>query len=304
MSDELHHREVLFDRAIKSDDCHAIIDAGAWFLENAPDDTYKKDKIADAYYNRGAGLAESDNTDAAISDYTISINLNIYDTLVYHCRGLAFATQGKYDAAIADYTQTLDLDERDSEAHYHRGVALAAQEKYDAAFADFHKALAGYRYRQKMVQIFYDEYSMHSFLTRDKPVLLKILYHSALIFTKCHAYDDALVHFAEAIELDASYVWAYNGRGVVYAEQGVYYKAIKNFDRAIRLDAGYANAYFNRGLVYYHQGKPDKMRADFTKVVELAPEYMPASIVHDPDSDPGSARFVVDIPPPLKSLSV
>jgi tetratricopeptide (TPR) repeat protein len=68
-------------------------------------------------------------------------------------------------------------------------------------------------------------------------------------------YDKALADFNQAIQLDPTYVFAYNNRGNVYLHKGDYDKAIADYDKAIQLDPKYAGAYDNRVKAYKVKGE-------------------------------------------------
>ena len=68
-------------------------------------------------------------------------------------------------------------------------------------------------------------------------------------------YDKALADFNQAIQLDPTYVFAYNNCGNVYLHKGDYDKAIADYDKAIQLDPKYAGAYDNRVKAYKVKGE-------------------------------------------------
>ena len=95
-------------------------------------------------------------------------------------------------------------------------------------------------------------------------------------------YDDAIVEFGKAIELDPNielgpnYAAAYSKRGSAYTYEGQYDLAIADYNKAIELDPNielgpdYAVAYYNRGSAYTYKRKYDLAIADFNKVIELS----------------------------------
>ena len=57
--------------------------------------------------------------------------------------------------------------------------------------------------------------------------------------------------------------WAYNNRGLAYANLGEYGRAIEDYDQALRLDPGYVLAYNNRGFAYKNLGEYRRAIEDY-----------------------------------------
>jgi tetratricopeptide (TPR) repeat protein len=74
-------------------------------------------------------------------------------------------------------------------------------------------------------------------------------------------------HAVDPVEAKQSYE---DGVRLVYASH--YEQAILNFNRAIDLQSNFADAYKMRGRSYALTGNPDKAILDFNKVVELRPQ--------------------------------
>lgn len=86
-------------------------------------------------------------------------------------------------------------------------------------------------------------------------------------------FDNALVSYTRAIELDSNYDIAYYNRGNVHAEKGRLDKAIADFSKAIAINPKGVVIYNNRGVVYDRSGQPDLALADFRKALSLNPNY-------------------------------
>jgi tetratricopeptide (TPR) repeat protein len=80
----------------------------------------------------------------------------------------------------------------------------------------------------------------------------------------------------KAIELNPTFVMAYNNRGNAYAGLGDHRQAIKDYDRAIGLDPKYASAYNNRGNSYFALGDHRQAIRDCGKAIELNPKIAQA----------------------------
>jgi regulator of sirC expression with transglutaminase-like and TPR domain len=56
--------------------------------------------------------------------------------------------------------------------------------------------------------------------------------------------------YNQAIELDPEYTYAFNNRGLAYADLKQFEKAIQDYDQAIELNPKDFNAFNNRGTAY------------------------------------------------------
>ncbi len=83
-------------------------------------------------------------------------------------------------------------------------------------------------------------------------------------------WDEAIVQYTKAIELDPELALAYNNRGWAYNETGQWDLAIADCNKAIELDPELAMAYYNRGTAYDYKGELDNAIADFNKVIEVS----------------------------------
>ncbi len=86
-------------------------------------------------------------------------------------------------------------------------------------------------------------------------------------------WDEAIVQYTKAIELDPELARAYNNRGWAYGEKGQSDLAIADYNKAIELDPELAMAYSNRGNTYFDKGEIDNAIADYSRTIELDPNY-------------------------------
>jgi tetratricopeptide (TPR) repeat protein len=88
--------------------------------------------------------------------------------------------------------------------------------------------------------------------------------------------DGAVADFTKALELNPSYIGAYNNRGLAKSAQGNFDGAIADYSAAIKLKPAYVEAYFNRGTAEFFQGNFDAAITDYTKTLELKPDHQAA----------------------------
>lgn len=87
--------------------------------------------------------------------------------------------------------------------------------------------------------------------------------------TELGQYEDAIVSFTRALQLDGRYAGAYYNRGLAHYGNADLDSAIADYSMAIELDAEYFNAYNNRGVVYNDKGQFQKAVEDFNIALKL-----------------------------------
>lgn len=100
-------------------------------------------KLPDAAYfqNRGNSSFVMGDFDAAINEYTKSIELNAKEPTVFFSRGMAHLNKKNFNPAIADFDKVIELDPAESMAYFNRGVAFEKTGNFEKALADLQKAV-------------------------------------------------------------------------------------------------------------------------------------------------------------------
>ncbi|MCB0165315.1 MAG: tetratricopeptide repeat protein [Anaerolineae bacterium] len=86
-------------------------------------------------------------------------------------------------------------------------------------------------------------------------------------------YEQALVDFTRAIDLDPKNTLAYTNRSAAHIDLKQPHQALADLAWAIDLDPEFAGAYVNRGLTCRQLQQPQEALADFTRAIDLAPEF-------------------------------
>jgi len=103
-------------------------------------------------------------------------------------------------------------------------------------------------------------------------------YNSGNAYYKQGKYDQAIVEYTKAIEINPNLAEVYNNRAGVYIHKGNYEQAILDCTKAIELKPNYAYAYNNRATAYYDNTEYADAWVDVHKVEELGqavdPEFL------------------------------
>ena len=88
-------------------------------------------------------------------------------------------------------------------------------------------------------------------------------------------YDEALVEFQNAINLDSQYERAHRGIGLVYLHTKRYADAINAFQQAIQLDPNYKEAHHGLAFAYFKSGDNNKATVSADAALKIDPYYQP-----------------------------
>ncbi len=91
-------------------------------------------------------------------------------------------------------------------------------------------------------------------------------------------YEEAVVSYSRAIELEDNYADAYYGRGQAYGQKGDYDKAIADMNKVMVLDPGFAPAYNDRAVIYCLKGEFEKAKEDIKRAEGLGYKVNPRFI--------------------------
>jgi len=68
-------------------------------------------------------------------------------------------------------------------------------------------------------------------------------------------YDEAIVHFGEALRINPRLAYAQNNWGIVLARQGRWTEAVQHYEEALRIDPRYAEAHLNLAVALQRLGR-------------------------------------------------
>lgn len=89
-------------------------------------------------------------------------------------------------------------------------------------------------------------------------------------------YEDAIVNYDKAIELNSSFVSAWNNKGIALSRLKRYEDAINCYDKAIEIEPSHANAWYNKAKAFRDMGQTrlNKANEDRTRAAKLINESL------------------------------
>ncbi len=186
-------------------------------------------------------LAHQNQTQEATAKYLEILKLNPRSAAANINLGILYKKQCRLDDAIKQYEQAIKYNPRSVGAHYNRAIALYAKAKTGE------KALCSGSSSVAMAD-------------QDKEKLRK----------------GAIDEYKTALEIDPTYVSAYQNLGDIYQDMNKSGKAMEQYQSAINIDPGYARPYKNIADIWLAKGKSEEAATMLKKAVGLDPNYAEA----------------------------
>lgn len=83
------------------------------------------------------------------------------------------------------------------------------------------------------------------------------------------------------LSLTQKYTKAHYHRGLIQSQLGNYEQAVINYNKAVELDPDFAPVYYERGTAHHHLGQDDLAIKDFEYYLELASEADNKQVVRE-----------------------
>lgn len=208
-----------------------------------------------AYLNRGAIWAAKNEISKAMEDFNAAIELASEEPDAYRLRARLYRQLQQYQAAADDLTEYLRLVPNDLSGYVRRGLNYYFSKDYQNALRDFDYAVAH--------------------LPNDPNLFV----YRGSVFNALKEYDRAVQDFTRAIELDPRSAEAFAYRGVSWNALEHKDKALSDFNEAIRLNPNFEVAYVNRGSYWRSISENDKSLRDFREASRLNPNR--ASVLNE-----------------------
>jgi len=105
--------------------------------------------------------------------------------------------------------------------------------------------------------------------------ILIIITLSILSWQRCQLWGDKVALWDDVLK-NNKVAFAYNIRGLGYADQGQYQRAIQDYNDALIIKSDFAEAYSNRANAFGAIGQRERAFHDFDRAIRLRPNYADA----------------------------
>ena len=98
----------------------------------------------------------------------------------------------------------------------------------------------------------------------------------AVILFQLKKYEEAIIQWEKAINLNPKYYFGYNNLGSAYFEINKFDRALQNFNKALQINDKYFEAFYNRGNVFFKLNDLNKALENYQQSVFIKSDYIPA----------------------------
>uniref|UniRef100_UPI00286BCE69 tetratricopeptide repeat protein n=1 Tax=Chamaesiphon sp. OTE_20_metabat_361 TaxID=2964689 RepID=UPI00286BCE69 len=205
------------------------------------------------YVMRGTATAQLGDSQGAIADYNLAIDINPRLLVAYNNRGNLRQHLDDIDGAIADFSQVLKIDPQSAIAYNNRAIIYTQTAQMSLAIADFTKAI------------------------ELQPDFVSVYNNLGNAYCQMSQSAAAIAQYSKAISLDPDFAVAYSNRANIYRVEENIADAIADYDRAIDLDPNLVIAYYNRGICHRQAGNHQAAIDDYTQTLALDRQYFYAA---------------------------
>jgi tetratricopeptide (TPR) repeat protein len=170
-------------------------------------------------------------------------------------RGQVYTGAGKPELADADFHEALHFDPNNWRALHNRGVSNAEAGQFAEAFDDFNRVIEmnpqfakAYTNRATLFVQAGDIASAEKDYEQACQLDGKLVSARLGLARACHMtgrWDEALIHFTAAVELEPSNPGTLCSRGDLLADMGQYAEALASYAQAIEVKPSFGHAYRN-----------------------------------------------------------
>lgn len=188
----------------------------------------------------------------SINYINLALKVDQYNSKAYFMKGMNYKETGDTALAISSMETAVEQDPQYYAAYVQLGILHAAK-KSPLAESYYNNAL------------------------RIKPKSVEVLYNRAKFYQDMANWNAAIQAYSELLKVEPSYKYAHFNLGVIHlVNLKVYEQALIHFNDAIRFDPEYKEAYYGRGTAYQSMGDVQKAAADYRSALRIDPAYQPA----------------------------
>lgn len=210
------------------------------------DETPEQRRNAEFYYNRGFAHMRVGNSEDAINNYTLALELDPAMVGAYVNRGNMLQEQGRIEEAIDDFNKAILLAPDSPIPYYNLGNAYRQLQDYTQARDNYIKAI-------DRNSNYIDAYA-----------------NLGLTYMATRQSELAIEAFSKAIDLGSNEPYLYNFRGIAFWDLEKLDQALQNFSDAIDLYPTSIGPRLNRAQLYYILGKHSLACDDLQMATPLA----------------------------------
>jgi len=220
----------------------------------------------------GNHALDEGNYDLAIDYYDASLYKNHLLTEAYYARAMAKEWKGLQKAALTDYNILLELVPEHKEGIMARAILRYNLEQFNLAFEDFEKFLT--LPNGETTAVFFRSSLFES--GTDKIITAQgasaeIYNYMGLSKTGLGAFNEAIIYFNKAIQLNPNASDYIVNRGIVFEKLGDKIKAIKDYQLALRVDPDNALASYNLGSLATAAGENQLALQTYSEAISKDP---------------------------------
>ena len=115
---------------------------------------------------------------------------------------------------------------------------------------------------------------------KDRPITSEAIHHFNLgvCFYNQRETLKAIQAYQKAIELNPTYIEAYNNLGIIYQELGDFGRALETYQKATEINPQYEKAYNNLGILLLFKGRLEEATEAFQKALAINPNNVESLI--------------------------
>ena len=225
---------------------------------------------AEFYHRLGRYLLQQEKYEASIRSYRLAIESDPNLKEAYCDLGEAYLENKEYTKATTPLYQAISLDPNFADAHLLLGAAYLKLDKLEKSM----------RAAEKVLLIQPNDSRARKLLVDIK----RCYYYRGVRCFNSDRYNEAIVEFQNAIEIDPNFKGAYRHLGETYFKLGELESALKSVQNALAIAADYRlaqvllqnikQAYHARGSIYLKHKQYMDAVIVFKTLVDIAPEFV------------------------------
>lgn len=188
-------------------------------------------------------------TSLSLFEHAIRVNPNNY--VAYNNTGVAYSGVGLIDKAFENYQMAAKIKPTFTEARFNLGLAYAIKGEEREAIEHFCTVL---------------NYS------NSRKILAKTHNNVGAIMFKQNNYEEAQLHFVEAIRLQPDFIDPYNNLGVLLYTQGKHDEAAIQFSNVLKIGPN-PLANYRLGKIQQDQGNYLEATRYYQEALKIAPDF-------------------------------